>query len=502
VNAAIALVLAGCAPKVDRGPIPFEQAQQPVKVVQEADPASTDVWLEARIHAGSAYDPEGMDGLAALVAESLVEAGAGERTGQQVRDALYPTGNELEVYPDREWISLRLRCHRDHEALCVELFTDALVHPRFDDVDVKRLKANAEYAVTDDLMGSEEELGRVAFDALLYEGHPYGHPVAGRAGEVELLTPDDLRSFFASHYVREAITVGIAGGFDAATEADLERRLGPLPGTMPPELALFAAQTEKGRRMVILDTQGHATGFELGVPWGVTRNDPDFPALYLAFTALGAHRQSTGRLYRAMRADRGLNYGDYAYPEPFVQRGYESLPENGVMRSQTCWYAWIRPVTEENGPFALRLAVSELERFQRDGLTADELDDTRAYLTGFVPLLARDPGRRLSFALDAVTTGTPDLLDAIPAALPGLTLEAVNAAIQRRVVLDNLEILAVSGDGEALRQRIVSDPTTPIVYSGATPDAGQAAQDAEISALPLGLSTDRIVVQPADGLFR
>ena len=39
----------------------------------------------------------GQEGLAHLTAASMLEAGAGERTGKQLADALYPTGNEIEL---------------------------------------------------------------------------------------------------------------------------------------------------------------------------------------------------------------------------------------------------------------------------------------------------------------------------------------------------------------------------------------------------------------------
>ena len=46
------------------------------------------------------------------------------------------------------------------------------------------------------------------------------------------------------------------------------------------------------------------------VPLPITREHPDFAALYIARVWLGEHRASTGRLYQRLREIRGINYGD------------------------------------------------------------------------------------------------------------------------------------------------------------------------------------------------
>ena len=46
--------------------------------------------------------------------------------GTQTHSAeLFKTGNKFEVMVSREYTSIRLRCHIDHEELCVAHFVDA-----------------------------------------------------------------------------------------------------------------------------------------------------------------------------------------------------------------------------------------------------------------------------------------------------------------------------------------------------------------------------------------
>lgn len=492
----------GCTPKIDVGTPRAVTAAEPVRVVARAAADAPNVYFAAWVDAGSARDPIGSEGLAALTARSLVEAGAGARDADAVRDALYPTGNGFEVVVSREWVSVRLRCHRDQAATCAELFVDALTQPRFDAADVERARDRAIHAVTDGLLGDEEALAAEVLDAAVYEGHPYGHPVDGRAGVLPLLDAADAAAFHRGHYVREGMWVGIAGGYDDVLLADLQRRLEAVPATRGPgPLALVGPAPITGRSLVAVDTDTPVTGVRFASPTALDRTSPDYPAMWVAVTALGAHRQSFGRMFGAMRADRGLNYGDYAYVEPYVERG-SPMPEQGVLRQHNLFSVWIRPTSVENGPFAVKLAVDEVERWVDHGLTPEEFTDIRAYLRGSLPLLAPDPGRRLAYALDAAATGTPDPFETLPAALDALTVEEVNAAIPRNVDLDHALFVAVSGEAQALVDALTGEAPTPIVYAPGAADPANAERDAAVAARDLGLDPAGCVVVPAEGRFR
>jgi len=64
----------------------------------------------------------------------------------------------------------------------------------------------------------------------------------------------------------------------------------------------------------------------MGHSLGITRADDDFYPLYLAGSYLGEHRTFNGLLMIELRQKRGLNYGDYAYVENFIQDGGTTFP--------------------------------------------------------------------------------------------------------------------------------------------------------------------------------
>lgn len=492
--------LLACAPQIDVGPVPADQAAAPVRLLAPEAQPGPNVYLAALVAAGSAHDPVGREGLAHLVARGLIDAGAGQRTSPQVREALYPTGAELQVVVEREWVSLRLACHRDHGALCVELFTEALTQPRLDDGDWMRLRDDALHSVRDGLQGAPEALGLEALEVALHEGHPYGHPVAGRIGVLPTLRPEEGRAFHARHYVREAVVAGIAGAWTPQLREALEQGLAALPGRPAPDLPLMAPPAPDQRTLIAIDTDDATTGFHLGHPIDVDRAHPDYAALYLGTLALGAHRQSFGRLFRALRGERGLNYGDYAYIEPWIERGWGPAPEQALLRRHNRFVVWLRPTTLDDGPFALKLALDEVEDWASEGLHPGEFEAVRGWAARTLPLLAPDPGTRLLYALEAEASQTPDLLQTLPEALQALTLEQVNETISRHIHPDRLQIVAVSGEAEALLQRLVGQDPAPAAHAGATPTAGRATRDAAIAARVLEL--DQSWLLDAEGIFR
>ncbi len=502
----VAALCIGCAPRIDRGPVPAKLATEPVRLVERPADESPNIYLQAVLDLGSGYDPPGHEGLSALTVRSMIEAGAGERTGQQVRDALFEAGTGLSFVVDKEYASIRLKCHVDHAALCRDVFTDVLTAPAFRAEDVERLRDQAVHAVTAGLISDTEALGEAVFHATLYEGHPYGHPIRGRSGVLPLLDAADTQSHWASHVRRRSVVVGIAGAFDDAFVDALTQGLEAIPAGQAPELLLPAPNAAGTRGLVAVDTDAAGgsgvTGFHIGHPFDVDRSHEDWVALTLAMNAFGAHRQSFGRLYRTIRGARGLNYGDYAYAEPFVQRGWSSDPEQGVLRRDTHFNLWLRPTSDENGPFALKLALMELETLVADGLTEQEVSETAAYLARHTALEATDPGRRLAYALDAAVTGHPNVLELVPKAVTELEAGQVNAAIRRHIRPDDLWIVAVSGDAEGLSATLIEETATPIVYADVTPDEEQARRDAEVAEYSVGLDPDQVFVLPADGVFR
>lgn len=92
-------------------------------------------------------------------------------------------------------------------------------------------------------------------EAMYPPGHPYQHPVIGSHEDLEAATLDDVKGFFASHYVPGNATLAVTGDFEPAqTRALIEALFGAIPpaaspaAPTPPAVAL-----EREVRRVVVD---------------------------------------------------------------------------------------------------------------------------------------------------------------------------------------------------------------------------------------------------------
>jgi zinc protease len=136
---------------------------------------------------------------------------------------------------------------------------------------------------------------------------------------------------------------------------------------------------------------------------------------------------------------------------------------------------------------ALRIAVFELQRLVRDGLTREEFEATRDYLMKSVYVMTARQDEQLGYALDSKWYGIGDFTPYMRDALSKLTLDDVNRAIKRHLSADRLSIVIVTKDAAALKQALVSDAFSPITYDGEKP-AALLEQDKVVGALKLNLT--------------
>jgi zinc protease len=127
----------------------------------------------------------------------------------------------------------------------------------------------------------------------------------------------------------------------------------------------------EGRQVTIVEKNTRSVAYSFGFPIHVRRGHPDYPALLVAQSYFGQHRNSGGRLYQRMRQERGLNYGNYAYIEYFPQGMFRMEPAPNLGRSSQIFQVWIRPLEPPTAVFGLRLAMFELDNFIENGLSEE-----------------------------------------------------------------------------------------------------------------------------------
>jgi zinc protease len=457
--------------------------------------------VKLQFHAGSAHDPKGKEGLAALAASMVTDAGSTAMRIDEIRKAFYPMAGSFDDQTDRETTTFTLRIHRDNWKPFLDIVLPMLLEPGLRDEDFQRVRDAQSNALKQDLRSdNEEELGKEELQSIVYAGTPYGHTTLGTVAGIAAITPADVRAYWKDRYTRANLTIGVNGDAPDELLARLRRELGGLPAGAATQPQAVAGHKPSGLEVQIVEKDTRATAISFGHPIEVTRSHPDYVALSVARTWLGEHRASTSHLYQRIREARGMNYGDYAYIEAFPGGMFTMLPNPGVPRASQIFEVWIRPVVPVNAHMALRVALHELQKLNDEGMSKEDFEKTRAYLRKNVFVMTATQNQQLGYALDSKFYGTGDFAATMREKLAALTLDDVNRAIRKHLSWKDNVVVIVTKDAKGLREKLLADEFSPIQYDADKPKA-LLDEDKVIGARKLNLKAEDVKVVPVDEVF-
>lgn len=450
---------------------------------------------------GSAHDPAGKEGLAALTAAMIAKGGSRTMTIDQIDAALYPLAGSFAGRADKEMTTFTGVIHRDHWATFLNTALPQLLESGFRDDDFKRLKEAQRNALVQDLRSdNEEELGKERLQTNIFRGTPYGHIALGTIAGINAITLDDVKQFARSMYTQANVTLGISGDAPEKLIQQTRASLASLPAGPATARARVEGARPSGIEVEILEKDTRATAISFGFPFEVTRAHPDFAALSVARAWLGEHRIGSGRLFQRIREIRGINYGDYAYIEAFPRGMFQFFPDANIARQRQLFEIWIRPVVPINAHMTLRIAIHELDRLIADGLTQEQFNTSRGYLMNNVYVMTAQQDQQLGYALDSEWYGIGEFTSFMRKGLQALTVQQVNAAIKKHLTARDLSVVVITRDAAALKQALISDAPSSIRYDGEKPPS-LIAEDASIGVRKLNIAADKVTVTPIGEVF-
>lgn len=333
-------------------------------VVEE--PSIPFVALEIRIRGGASLDVEGKRGAVNLMM-GLLEEGSGDMTAQEFqakRESLAASFG-YRAYDDTISLSAKFLTENQDDALA--LFKQSLVSPTFDQDAIDRVRAQVISGINSDAKNPNRIAGAF-FDEAAFGDHPYGSSMDGTIESVTALTRDDMFDAHRNVLTRDRLFVSVVGDVTAdAVGPMLDDLLGALPDEGPalPDDVDFGLAG--GVTVIDYETPqsvalfGHA---------GIERDDDDFFAAYIMNQILGAGGFES-RLMNEVREKRGLTYGISTFLVPKFHAE--------MMLGQ---------VASANETVAEAIAVTRNEwaRMANEGVTAEELETAKTFLTGEYPL--------------------------------------------------------------------------------------------------------------------
>ena len=410
-------------------------ASAAVEIQQVTSPGGIKAWLveehgipftalEIRIRGGAALDESGKRGATNLMM-ALIEEGAGDmdaQTFQTKREELaasygFDTGDDL--------VSISAQFLTENQDQAVALLREALVHPRFDQDAVDRVRAQVLSNIAGDLK-SPNAIASAAFDAAAFGDHPYGSSLNGTVDSVTALTRDDIVTAHANALTRDRLYVGVVGDITAAQLGPmLDDLLGDLPAEGPPLPGDAGFALTGGVTVVPYDTPQAVALFGHE---GIKRDDPDYFAAYILNEALGAGGFES-RLMNEVREKRGLTYG----VSTFLVPKFHAEMILGQVASANATIGQ-----------AIDVIRAEWARMAQDGMTQDELDRVKLFLTGEYPLRFDGNAEIASILVGMQMIDLPpeyvinrnDMLNAV-------TLADVNRVAKRLLRPDDLHFVVV-----------------------------------------------------------
>ncbi|MDP3070193.1 MAG: pitrilysin family protein [Opitutaceae bacterium] len=481
------------------GAAPLREPAAPILVPVANDPTvSFRLWFKV----GAQNDPAGQAGLAALTAAMLTEAATQWHRYDEILDKLFPLASGYSATPSMEMTVITGRTHVDNLADFYPLLRDAVLAPAFKQEDLDRLRSRTLNFIENQLrFADDEELGKAVLYGEIFAGTPYGHLGAGTVASLKRITLDDVKAFYAAHYTRDNVVIGLGGGYQPALLEQLRADLAQLPAGSPPRVPAPQPPPLSGLSVTLVEKKNASTALSVGFPLTVVRGSREWYALAIANSWLGEHRNQSGRLFQVIREKRGLNYGDYSYIEHYPNGGLRMTPPQNVARRRQLFELWIRPVPHEARHFALRAALREVDQLIKNGLTAAQFEERRAFLKKYVLHYAATTSERLGYAIDDAFYGLDEPhLEKYRRLMDDLTLAEVNAAIKKHWSLADLKIVAVTQDAAAFAAALVADAPSPITYATPKP-AAIMEEDQAIAIFPLKIKREAVKIVPVAELF-
>jgi zinc protease len=450
---------------------------------------------------GSVADPPEKPGVAYITAMMLANGGTREMTYKQVLDAMFPMAASVHAQVDKQMTTFSGQTHVDNLDASYKLFRAMLLEPGWREDDFKRVKDDAVNFLRVGLRGNnDEELAKEVLYETVYAGTPYGHYAVGTVSAIEKMTLDDVKAFYKSHYAQQDLFLGLAGGYTPQFLEAMKKDFRSLPAGEGFKPRLKNPVITNANRMVIVDKDTRSVAFSFGFPISLLRGQPDYPALLVAQSYLGQHRQSGGRLYHSMRELRGLNYGDYAYIEYFPRGMFQFEPSPNLARQLQMFQIWIRPVEPPTAKFALRLAMYELNNLAKEGIPEDAFQRTREFLGKYVNILTQTKQAELGYLIDSMYYGMPPYNRYLKTALAKVTRADVNRVVKRYLRTERVTFAVVAKDGEALKAQLTSDDPSPMTYNSPKPEEIMA-EDKIVEKYPLNLKPENVTVVPVSKVF-
>jgi predicted Zn-dependent peptidase len=265
-------------------------------------------------------------------------------------------------------------------------------------------------------------------NALLFEGSVLAQPSAGTMQSVKSIELRDVEKFVSNNLVSSKLIVVLGGDIDLeVAKKKIAKVIDSMSKGSSSEVINVQASKEQKEKILKRDTEQAYVYF--GSPYNMSADDEEQYKARVATFILGTGGFGS-RLMEEVRVKRGLAYSAYA--------------RVNITKSSSAFTGYLQ--TKLDSLEEARTTVnSVIAEFVKDGVTAEELEQTQKFLLGSEPLRVETMSQRLNRTFLEYYKGQELGFAAIELEkIKNLKLEDLNAFIKKHTEIVNLSYAIVT----------------------------------------------------------
>jgi predicted Zn-dependent peptidase len=272
--------------------------------------AAVGIW----VNTGSRNEQRQQMGISHML-EHMAFKGTATRSARAIAEEIEAVGGVLNAYTSREQTAFHARILKDDVPLALDMIGDILSNPTFEPSELERERQ----VVLQELGQARDTPDDIVFDHLqseIFKDQPLGWPILGQETTVNEFDRDTLKSYMASQYRQDGMTLIASGAVrhDEIMRLAEEKCAGLNRGAVP---ATAPAHYAGGDFRALEDLEQAHLAFAFP---GLSNRDADYFVAQIYATALGGGTSS--RLFQEAREKRGLCYSIYAFSNGFQDCGF------------------------------------------------------------------------------------------------------------------------------------------------------------------------------------
>ncbi|QOY53494.1 insulinase family protein [Candidatus Sulfurimonas baltica] len=316
-------------------------------------------------------------GLARFSAKVMSE-GTKELGSSGFAEALEAKAIHISAHAGKETFVVEVGCLKGEFETALKYFGDLLKDPNLTQEAIDKVKTTTIGSISSkandyDYVASNE------LKTLLFEGTPLSTPDAGTIESVKSIELSDVKEFIKKHLISSKLIVVVGGDIELeTTKQQIGKVIENMPKGRATALKNYTASSKAKESVLKKETEQAYIYF--GSPYNVGVDSPDYYKSRVATYILGTGGFGS-RLMEEIRVKRGLAYSAYARAD--------------ISKSSSFMTGYLQTKLDSMEE-AKKTVKDVIAEFVKNGVTKDELKQTKKFLLGSEPLRVETMSQRLN----------------------------------------------------------------------------------------------------------